>query len=82
MGIAPKTPNAPGDWSRGVLAVRARAYLRNNSSSRIRVAARGRQAAVAVPTFERISVDPDQMDGLPCIRGMRITVSGRRRDRT
>ncbi|WP_322760924.1 DUF433 domain-containing protein [Frankia sp. Cr2] len=26
-------------------------------------------------TFERISVDPAQMGGLPCIRGMRVTVS-------
>lgn len=26
-------------------------------------------------TFERITVDPDQMGGLPCIRGMRVTVS-------
>ena len=25
--------------------------------------------------FERITVDPAQMDGLPCIRGMRVTVS-------
>ena len=25
--------------------------------------------------FERITVDPAQMGGLPCIRGMRITVS-------
>ncbi|WP_322779779.1 DUF433 domain-containing protein [Frankia sp. Cas4] len=26
-------------------------------------------------TFERISVDPAHMGGLPCIRGMRVTVS-------
>jgi uncharacterized protein (DUF433 family) len=25
--------------------------------------------------FERITVDPGQMGGLPCIRGMRVTVS-------
>jgi uncharacterized protein (DUF433 family) len=25
--------------------------------------------------FERITVDPEQMGGLPCIRGMRVTVS-------
>ena len=25
--------------------------------------------------FERITVDPGQMAGLPCIRGMRVTVS-------
>jgi uncharacterized protein (DUF433 family) len=26
--------------------------------------------------FERITVDPGQMGGLPCIRGLRVTVSG------
>ncbi len=26
-------------------------------------------------TFPRITVDPDQMDGLPCIRGLRIPVA-------
>lgn len=25
--------------------------------------------------YERITVDPDQMDGVPCIRGRRIPVS-------
>jgi uncharacterized protein (DUF433 family) len=25
--------------------------------------------------FERISVDPEQMGGVPCIRGLRVTVS-------
>jgi uncharacterized protein (DUF433 family) len=25
--------------------------------------------------FERITVDPEQMSGLPCIRGTRVTVS-------
>ena len=25
--------------------------------------------------FERISIDPDRMGGLPCIRGVRVTVS-------
>lgn len=25
--------------------------------------------------FERITVDPEQMGGVPCIRGLRITVS-------
>lgn len=25
--------------------------------------------------FERITVNPDQMGGLPCIRGLRVTVS-------
>ncbi len=24
--------------------------------------------------FDRISIDPDQMNGQPCIRGMRLTV--------
>lgn len=26
-------------------------------------------------TFTRITIDPDQLDGLPCIRGLRIPVS-------
>jgi uncharacterized protein (DUF433 family) len=26
-------------------------------------------------SFERISIDPDRMQGLPCIRGTRVTVS-------
>jgi len=26
-------------------------------------------------TFDRITVDPDQMNGLPCIRGLRIPVA-------
>lgn len=26
-------------------------------------------------SFPRITIDPDQMDGLPCIRGLRIPVS-------
>lgn len=25
--------------------------------------------------FDRITVEPDQMGGLPCIRGLRVTVS-------
>jgi uncharacterized protein (DUF433 family) len=25
--------------------------------------------------FERITVDPDRMGGVPCIRGLRVTVS-------
>jgi uncharacterized protein (DUF433 family) len=25
--------------------------------------------------FERITIDPDQLDGLPCIRGLRIPVA-------
>ncbi|HEY57981.1 MAG TPA: DUF433 domain-containing protein [Anaerolineae bacterium] len=30
---------------------------------------------VTLPTFDRITFDPDVMDGRACIRGMRITVS-------
>lgn len=26
-------------------------------------------------TFPRITIDPEQMDGLPCIRGLRIPVA-------
>lgn len=26
------------------------------------------------PPFDRITVDPEQMNGQPCIRGMRLTV--------
>jgi uncharacterized protein (DUF433 family) len=38
-----------------------------------------RRTSLAVPSwvvaFERISVGPGQMGGLPCVRGMRVTVS-------
>lgn len=27
------------------------------------------------PTFQRITIDPEQMNGVPCIRGIRIPVS-------
>jgi uncharacterized protein (DUF433 family) len=30
---------------------------------------------VTVKTFTRITVDPNQMGGLPCIRGLRIPVA-------
>jgi uncharacterized protein (DUF433 family) len=30
---------------------------------------------MSVVAFERITVNPDQMGGLPCIRGLRVTVS-------
>jgi uncharacterized protein (DUF433 family) len=30
---------------------------------------------MTVVAFERITVDPAQMGGLPCIRGLRVTVS-------
>ena len=30
---------------------------------------------MTVVAFERITVDPAQMSGLPCIRGLRVTVS-------
>ena len=26
-------------------------------------------------TFDRISIDPAQMDGVPCIRGLRVPVA-------
>ncbi len=29
--------------------------------------------------FQRITVNPEQMDGLPCIRGLRIPVTEKRR---
>ena len=36
----------------------------------------GRPVAYACfMSFERISIDPDRMQGLPCIRGTRVTVS-------
>lgn len=28
-----------------------------------------------VANFERITVDPNQMDGVPCVRGLRIPVA-------
>jgi uncharacterized protein (DUF433 family) len=31
--------------------------------------------AMQVMSFERITVDPDQMGGVPCIRGLRIPVA-------
>src|SRR5213082_2621644 len=30
---------------------------------------------IAAMPLDRITVDPEQMGGLPCIRGMRVTVS-------
>lgn len=32
-------------------------------------------AETAVPRFPRITVDPARMDGVPCLRGLRIPVS-------
>ena len=29
---------------------------------------------MAVENFDRVTIDPEQMNGQPCIRGMRITV--------
>ena len=26
-------------------------------------------------SFERVTIDPEQMGGMPCIRGLRVTVS-------
>ena len=34
-----------------------------------------RASKILVMAYERITVDPAQMGGLPCIRGMRVTVS-------
>jgi uncharacterized protein (DUF433 family) len=34
-----------------------------------------RQRGERKMTFQRITIDPDQMAGLPCIRGLRIPVS-------
>lgn len=35
----------------------------------------GSPANIPYVTFERITVDPDQMGGLPCIRGLRVPVA-------
>ena len=35
---------------------------------------RARSTLLSV-AFDRITVNPDQMGGLPCIRGLRVTVS-------
>jgi len=32
-------------------------------------------SSVAVPSMNRITVDPKQMNGVPCIRGLRIPVA-------
>jgi len=36
---------------------------------------RGSQAENLVSSFKRITVDPNQMGGVPCIRGLRIPVA-------
>lgn len=35
----------------------------------------GTSGAEVVVAFERITIDPEQMGGLPCIRGIRIPVT-------
>ena len=37
--------------------------------------AAGGRGTLLVMTFTRITVRPDQMDGVPCIRGLRIPVA-------
>jgi len=41
----------------------------------VRWAARGRRAYPEGVAYERITIDPDRMSGLPCIRDTRVTVS-------
>ena len=39
------------------------------------VCARGSAGSLCPVAFERITVDPDTMGGMPCIRGLRIPVA-------
>jgi uncharacterized protein (DUF433 family) len=41
----------------------------------MRWAARGRRAYPEGVAYERITIDPNRMSGLPCIRDTRVTVS-------
>ena len=41
----------------------------------VRWAAEGRGAYSEDVAYERITIDPDRMSGLPCIRDTRVTVS-------
>jgi uncharacterized protein (DUF433 family) len=41
----------------------------------VRWAARGRRAYAESVAYERITIDPNRMSGLPCIRDTRVTVS-------
>lgn len=41
----------------------------------VRWAARGRKAYPERVAYERITIDPNRMSGLPCIRDTRVTVS-------
>ncbi|HEX3525205.1 MAG TPA: DUF433 domain-containing protein [Stellaceae bacterium] len=41
----------------------------------VRCAARGRRAHAEGAAYERITIDPNRMSGLPCIRDTRVTVS-------
>lgn len=40
-----------------------------------RWASGGRGAYAGLVAYERITIDPERMGGLPCIRGTRVTVS-------
>jgi uncharacterized protein (DUF433 family) len=42
----------------------------------VRWAARGGGAYLEGVAYERITIDPNRMSGLPCIRDTRVTVSG------
>jgi uncharacterized protein (DUF433 family) len=41
----------------------------------VRWAARGRRSCAEGVAYERITIDPNRMSGLPCIRDTRVTVS-------
>jgi uncharacterized protein (DUF433 family) len=41
----------------------------------VRWAATGRRAYPETVAYERITIDPNRMSGLPCIRDTRVTVS-------
>jgi uncharacterized protein (DUF433 family) len=41
----------------------------------VRWAAKGREAYPDRVAYERITIDPNRMSGLPCIRDTRVTVS-------
>ena len=46
-----------------------------SESGAVRWAARGRGAYPEGVAYERITIDPNRMSGLPCIRDTRVTVS-------
>ena len=70
--LAPDAPLPPlsADRSTGVRFSRSRAR-----EGRCAGAARGRQAYAESVAYERITIDPNRMSGLPCIRDTRVTVS-------